>query len=45
MKVKIGQRLACLRCGKRWHARKTLIKMCPECKTLYFDTPRKAVTA
>lgn len=43
MKVRIGQRLACKRCGKEWHARQTEIRICPTCKTRYFNVPRKAV--
>lgn len=41
MKVHIGKRLTCLRCGKVWHTRKTEIKMCPACKTLLFNVPKK----
>ena len=42
MKAKIGQQFDCLRCGKQWHARKTEVRMCPSCKTPYFNVPRKA---
>ena len=41
MKVWIGQRITCLRCGKEWHARKTEVKMCPSCKSLLFNVPKK----
>jgi Zn finger protein HypA/HybF involved in hydrogenase expression len=42
MKVRIGQQIACLRCGKAWHARKTEVRMCPRCKTPYFNVlPKK----
>jgi len=41
MKVTIGKRLRCLRCGKDWHARQTEIRMCPACKTKYWQTPKR----
>lgn len=44
MKVRIGQQLHCLRCGKDWHARQLVIRMCPMCKTPYFDVPKKKRT-
>ena len=41
MKVRIGQHLTCLRCGKAWQARKADVRICPTCKTAYFDVPLK----
>lgn len=43
MRVKIGQRLHCKRCGYRWNARKRDVRMCPECKTPYWNVKRRFV--
>jgi predicted Zn-ribbon and HTH transcriptional regulator len=32
--------LECQRCGHQWVPIKKKIRMCPTCKSLYFDTPR-----
>lgn len=40
--VKIGQRIKCKRCEKVWHTRQTEIRMCPSCKSPYFDVPKLA---
>ena len=41
MKTKINKySLKCLRCGKEWIPRKEDVRMCPKCKSPYFDTPR-----
>lgn len=40
MKVEIGQRLLCRRCGKEWNARQTEVRLCPDCKSAYWDTPK-----
>jgi len=40
MKIKI-KKINCLRCGHRWIPRKTDVRMCPKCKTPYFDVPKK----
>jgi hypothetical protein len=45
MKVKIGQRLTCRRCGKQWHVRQTVVRICPTCKTKHWNTPRDAKKA
>jgi len=39
MKVELKQ-IKCERCGHTWTPRKTDIRMCPKCKTPYFDIPR-----
>lgn len=47
MKVRIGQKLQCERCGygkppkPPWHTRKTDVRLCPACKSPYFDVPKK----
>lgn len=32
--------MRCLRCGKTWHTRKTEVRICPTCKTPYFNVPK-----
>jgi len=36
-------KIRCLRCGHEWVPRKPIgeVRMCPNCKTAYFDVPRK----
>ena len=36
MKIKI-KKMNCLRCGHNWIPRKEDVRMCPKCKTPYFD--------
>lgn len=36
MKTKI-KKLNCLRCGHKWIPRKEDVRMCPKCKSPYFD--------
>lgn len=31
----------CLRCGHKWIPRKLVTKVCPECKTPYWDKPKE----
>jgi len=31
----------CERCGHLWFPRKDTVKVCPKCKSPYFDIPRK----
>ena len=40
MKLKM-QRIKCLRCGHDWLPRQLEIRMCPKCKSPYFDVPKK----
>lgn len=40
MEVKIGTKLECKRCGKVWNARKEDVRICPNCKSAYFDIPK-----
>jgi len=32
--------LHCERCGHEWHPRKVERRICPKCKSPYFDVPR-----
>lgn len=41
MKIKI-KKIECLKCGHLWIPRKTEIRMCPKCKTPYFDVDRRS---
>jgi len=34
--------LNCLRCGHGWTPRKRRVRICPACKSAYFDKPRDA---
>jgi len=42
MKIGEGYRLECSRCGYRWYPRKREVRICPKCKSAYWDKPRKA---
>lgn len=33
-------KLTCLRCGHRWIPRQNDVRICPKCKTPYWDKPR-----
>jgi len=33
--------LECKRCGWTWTPRKTDVRMCPSCKTPYWDVPKE----
>ena len=39
-KVKLFK-LHCLRCGKEWTPRTEEVRICPECKSAYFDKPKR----
>jgi Zn finger protein HypA/HybF involved in hydrogenase expression len=39
MKVKL-QFLKCLKCDWKWVPRKSDVRMCPKCKTAYWDVPK-----
>ena len=41
MKTIILIRLECKRCGHNWVPKKTEIRICPKCKSPYFDVERK----
>ena len=40
MLVEINQ-MFCKRCGWKWTPRKPEVRICPHCKTAYFDTGRE----
>jgi len=40
MKVKLTNKIICKRCGKIWLPRKSEIRMCPKCKSPWFDTSK-----
>lgn len=40
MKIKI-QKIECLKCGHSWVPRKEDVRICPKCKTAFFDVDRK----
>jgi Zn finger protein HypA/HybF involved in hydrogenase expression len=35
------QKMNCLRCGHSWAPRQTDVRICPKCKSPYWDRPRK----
>lgn len=37
MKLKIKKQLECLRCGYKWNPRKEEVRICPNCKSAWFD--------
>ena len=43
MKIKLGTKLKCLRCGWEWIPRKADVKQCPnrKCHSIYWDTPKE----
>ena len=40
MNIKIPE-LQCLRCGYIWVPRQKDVKICPKCKSAYWNTPKK----
>lgn len=40
MKVKLKE-LQCKQCGHKWTPRVSEIRMCPSCKSIYWDRERK----
>lgn len=44
MKIKLVK-MNCKRCGHIWHPKKTEIRICPKCKSPYFDRERKGKTS
>lgn len=40
MKAQLGKLLKCRRCGYEWYPRKEEVRICPNCKSAYFDTPK-----
>jgi len=35
------QQMNCLRCGHIWTPRQAEVRICPKCKSPYWDRPRK----
>ncbi len=42
MKIKINL-LKCVRCNHTWAPRKVEVRLCPKCKTAYFDKPKENI--
>lgn len=40
MKIKISK-IECKRCGHTWVPRKSVVVICPKCKSPYWNKPRK----
>lgn len=40
MKIKLPPKIECMRCGHSWIPRKNDVRICPKCKSIYFDTPK-----
>ena len=40
MQIKL-KKLKCQKCGHKWIPRKTDVRMCPKCKTAFWDVPKK----
>ena len=40
MKIKVNK-LKCLRCDYEWVPRKVDVRLCPNCKTAYWDVAKK----
>ena len=40
-KVKLPQKLECLRCGYKWLPRIAEVRICPTCKSPYWDRKRR----
>ena len=41
MKIILLQKLSCKRCGHQWIPRQPEIRICPKCKTSWFDVSKK----
>jgi predicted Zn-ribbon and HTH transcriptional regulator len=35
------KKLTCERCGHYWYPRIPVVRICPRCKSAYWDVPRK----
>ena len=44
MKIDI-YRLECLRCGHTWVPRQADVRLCPKCKSPFWDTPKEELNA
>jgi Zn finger protein HypA/HybF involved in hydrogenase expression len=43
MKINIPK-LKCARCGHEWYPKGPEVRICPKCKSAYWDKPRKERT-
>jgi len=39
--IQLPERLECKRCGHQWIPRQKEIRICPKCKSPYWDRPKK----
>lgn len=39
--IELPEGLECLRCGHKWRPRKSTIRICPKCKSPYWDRPKR----
>lgn len=37
--IQLPPQLECKRCGHKWTPRQNNVKICPKCKSPYWDTP------
>ena len=40
MKIRI-KKIACTKCNHIWTPRKSDVRRCPKCQSVYFDVPKK----
>lgn len=40
MKVPLSKKLKCLRCNHEWLPRTEDVRMCPSCKSAFWDKPK-----
>ena len=40
--VKVPEKVKCLRCGHEWQPRKAEVRVCPHCRSPYWDRPKRA---
>lgn len=40
LKVKLPPKVECLRCGHAWRPRQAEVRICPRCKSAWWDQPR-----
>jgi Zn finger protein HypA/HybF involved in hydrogenase expression len=41
MQIKIKKQLKCKRCGYEWNPRKEEVRICPNCKSAYWDKDKR----
>jgi len=41
MKIRLPEKLKCLRCGHTWIPRQEDVRICPRCKSALWDKPRE----